>query len=68
VTSTTGIHIAGVGGVTNNSGQPVPVNDMISVDAIFARARETPIHADIRKVNAIPVTGQGAPDQPWGPA
>jgi hypothetical protein len=68
VTNTTGIHLAGVGGVTNNSGQSVPIDNMISVDAIFSRAQTTPMQVDIRKVNNTPLTGNGQPATPWGPA
>ena len=68
VTNTTGIHLAGVGGVTNNSGQPVPIDNMISVDAIFTRAQTTPMQVDIRKVNNVTLTGNGQPATPWGPA
>ena len=37
------------------------------VAAIFAQAQITPIHADIRKVVDITVTGTGTESNPWGP-
>jgi len=51
VTNTTGMHIAGVGAVSNLSGQSLTHDNMISVDAIFTRAQTTPIQADIRAWN-----------------
>jgi hypothetical protein len=35
---------------------------------VLAAAQAAPIHADVRKVNAVPVTGNGQPATPWGPA
>lgn len=36
--------------------------------AVLAAAQATPIHADIRKVNAITVNGAGTDADPFGPA
>lgn len=36
--------------------------------AVLAAAQTTPIHSDIRKVNAITVDGGGTDADPWGPA
>lgn len=45
---------------------------VLTVDAIaagvLAAALTTPIHADVRKVNAATVTGDGQPGTEWGPA
>ena len=35
--------------------------------AILAAAQITPIHADIQKVNAVEVKGDGTPGNPWNP-
>ena len=36
--------------------------------AILAAAQITPIHADLRKINAVTVDGAGVPGNEWGPA
>ena len=36
--------------------------------AVLAAAQATPIQSDVRKVNTVPVTGNGQPATPWGPA
>ena len=36
--------------------------------AILAAAQVTPIHSDIRKINAVAVDGAGVPGNEWGPA
>jgi len=36
--------------------------------AILAAAQITPIHADLRKINAVTVDGTGVPGNEWGPA
>ena len=36
--------------------------------AILAAAQVTPIHADLRKINAVTVDGAGVPGNEWGPA
>lgn len=38
------------------------------VSAILAAAQAAPIHADLRKVNDYPVSGEGTEGNPWGPA
>lgn len=43
-----------------------PANADIAA-AILAAAQITPIHADLRKVNAIAVDGAGTEADPWGP-
>lgn len=37
-------------------------------DAVIAAAEAAPIHADVRKVNAYSVTGDGQSGTEWGPA
>jgi hypothetical protein len=67
VTNTTGIHLAGVGGLANNSGQPVPINNMVSVDAIFDRAQTTPIYSNVKQVNSVAIKGTGQLGNEWQP-
>ena len=38
------------------------------VAALLAAAQITPIHADLRKINAVTVDGAGVPGNEWGPA
>ena len=46
-------------------------NTVLTVDAIaagvLAAALTTPIYSDVRRVNAVPVTGDGQPGTEWGP-
>lgn len=35
--------------------------------AVLAAAQITPIHSDIRKVNALTIAGTGTESDPWGP-
>lgn len=46
-------------------------NSVLTVDtitaALIAAAMATPIHANIKRVNDVPVTGDGQPGTEWGP-
>jgi hypothetical protein len=50
------------------SGSGVTAQDKTDiVTGVMAAAQTTPIHADIRKVNASTITGAGTEANPWGP-
>jgi hypothetical protein len=46
VTNADGVHVAGVGGLINNTGLTLTRNNMVSVSAIFEQAQITPIKAE----------------------
>jgi hypothetical protein len=51
----------------STSGSTAPTVAEI-VAGIMSQAQITPIHADIQKVNALDVKGDGTPGNPWNPA
>ncbi len=53
-------------GSTVDSTSDVPTADQVA-NAVLAAAMFAPIHADIKKVNAVTVTGSGTSGDTWGP-
>ena len=50
----------------STSGAPAPTPEE-NAAAVLAAAQVTPIHSDIKKVNAVTVDGTGTTLDPWGP-
>lgn len=54
--------------ITVTSGAGVTAQDKTDIiTGVITQAQATPIHADIRKVNNVPVDGTGTELDPWGP-
>ena len=53
-------------GIATSGSSGPSVSEIAS--AVLASARVTPVHADIRRVNDVPVRGAGQPGNEWGPA
>ena len=50
----------------STTGVPAPTA-MENAAAVLAAAQATPIHANLRQVNSVAVSGSGTQNDPWGP-
>ena len=64
-----GFHLDGVGHLVNNAGVEIPNNRLVSTvtvaDEVLAKAEDTPLPANVRKINNADVLGDGTPDNLW---
>ena len=68
VTNGTGIKMAGIGELVNESAVTPQRNHMLSVESIIAYSATNPIAANVLRINNTPLAGTGITGDSWRPA